>query len=48
MKAAEQGESNAQYSLGVCYEGGYGFTQSDEDAVKWYTISANQGHPKHN
>ncbi|KAG0239404.1 hypothetical protein BGW41_007668 [Actinomortierella wolfii] len=43
FKAAIQGDSNAQFYLGVRYEDGQGVTQSHVEAVKWYTKSALQG-----
>ena len=42
-KAAEQGDANAQYNLGVCYENGYGVTQDYSHAVYWYRKAAGQG-----
>lgn len=42
-KAAEQGNADAQYNLGVCYDNGEGVTQSYEEAVKWYRLAAEQG-----
>ena len=42
--AAEQGDAEAQYHLGVCYEKGEGVTQSYKEAVKWYQKAAEQGY----
>lgn len=42
-KAAEQGDSNAQYNLGICYENGRGVEQNYKKAVEWYTKAAEQG-----
>jgi len=43
-KAAEQGEPNAQYTLGVCYEQGDGVGKKDHaKAVFWLTKAAAQG-----
>lgn len=42
MKAAEQGDAEAQFSLGVCYFGGLGVEQSYTKAVKWYRKAAEQ------
>lgn len=42
-KAAEQGNIDAQFTLGKCYYNGYGVTQSYTDAVKWYRKAAMQG-----
>ncbi len=43
LKAAEQGDAEAQFSLGVCYFGGLGVEQSYIEAVKWYRKAAEQG-----
>ena len=40
---AEQGNAVAQYNLGVMYDNGRGVPQDDKTAVKWYTLSAEQG-----
>ena len=45
LRAAEQGDADAQYHLGVIYGNGYGVQQSDAEAVKWYRKAAEQGHP---
>ncbi len=41
---AEQGDADAQYNLGVCYDNGQGVDEDDAEAVKWYRKSAEQGH----
>ena len=43
--AAEQGDANAQYVLGVLYEDGLGVEQSNTEAAKWYRKAAEQGDP---
>ena len=40
---AEQGNAEAQYSLGVMYDNGQGVTQNYAEAVKWYRKAADQG-----
>ena len=40
---AEQGDANAQYSLGVMYANGHGVPEDDKQAVKWYRLAAEQG-----
>ena len=40
---AEQGDSDAQYSLGFMYANGLGVPQDYKTAVKWYTLAAEQG-----
>jgi hypothetical protein len=42
--AAEQGEVEAQYYLGRCYENSLGVSQDKEEAMKWYRKAAEQGH----
>ncbi len=41
--AAEQGDAEAQFNLGNMYRKGEGVPQSDQEAVKWYRLSAEQG-----
>ncbi|HAR33023.1 MAG TPA: hypothetical protein DCR95_02740, partial [Desulfobacter sp.] len=41
--AAEQGNANAQYILGVMYEKGKDVPQDFKEAVKWYKLAAEQG-----
>ncbi len=43
LKAAEQGESTAQYYLAVCYYKGDGITQDYAQAVEWFLKAAEQG-----
>ena len=42
-KAADQGDADAQYKLGLFYENGYGVTQDKEQAMQWYKKAAEQG-----
>ena len=42
-KAADQGNANAQYNLGVMYENGEGVAKDDKQAVYWYRKAADQG-----
>ena len=42
-KAAEQGNSRAQYELGYCYIKGKGVAQDRNEAIKWYRKAAAQG-----
>ena len=56
VKKAEAGDAVAQWSLGMCYSGGRqtseGFIEckevkkNHEEAVKWFTKSAEQGNPE--
>jgi TPR repeat protein len=41
--AAEQGNADAQYNLGIMYEYGEGVPKDAKSAVKWYTLAAQQG-----
>ncbi|KAL1003447.1 sel1 repeat family protein, partial [Haemophilus influenzae] len=43
LPLAEQGEADAQFSLGVMYAVGRGVKQDDFEAVKWYRKAAEQG-----
>ncbi|NTV66802.1 MAG: toll/interleukin-1 receptor domain-containing protein [Chlorobaculum sp.] len=43
LKAAEQGDANAQCYIGVMYDNGYGVAQNYVEAEKWYRKSAEQG-----
>lgn len=42
-KAAEQGDSDSQCTLGSLYERGYGVAQDNVQAVQWYRKAADQG-----
>ena len=42
-KAAEQGDAQAQFILGVCYAFGKGVEKNPTEAVKWYRKAAEQG-----
>ncbi|KAF8928216.1 hypothetical protein BGZ58_009806, partial [Dissophora ornata] len=44
LKAANQGEANAQYNLGFMYRNGKGVPQDYSKAMEWYLKAANQGH----
>ena len=41
--SAEQGDSVAQYNLGVMYEDGAGVDKDPAEALKWYRLSAEAG-----
>ena len=41
--AADQGDANAQYNLGVMYQNGQGVAQDDSAAIKWFRMAADQG-----
>jgi len=44
---ANQGDSEAQFQLGKCYENGWNDLHMDYDmAVQWYQKAAKQGHPE--
>jgi TPR repeat protein len=42
-KSAEQGNTDAQYGLGLCYWKGDGITKNQESAVKWWRKAADNG-----
>lgn len=46
LKLAEQGLSEGQYNLAVCYETGDGVRQNYEKALFWYKKAAEQGYDK--
>ena len=41
-KAAEQGDSEAQYNLGFMYD--QSVPEDKAEAVRWYRLAAEQGH----
>ena len=43
-RLAELGIPQSQYTLGIMYEQGWGVTQDDAAAVKWYRKAAEQGY----
>jgi hypothetical protein len=42
--AAEQGDAEGQFALGIMYETGAGVPENDAEAVKWFRLAAEQGH----
>ncbi|WP_429952364.1 tetratricopeptide repeat protein [Aeromonas veronii] len=44
LKAAEQGDSDAQFNLGSIYDEGKGVEQNDSTAIEWYSKAAEQGY----
>ena len=44
IRAAEAGDADAQYRLGVMYEFGLEVPQDEAEAVAWYRLAAEQGH----
>lgn len=45
LKAAEQGDSKAQCSLGIMYHYGFGVVRDDRKATEWYRKAAELGNP---
>ena len=43
---AEQGDSYAQYNLGLMYDYGEGVIEDDTQAIYWFRKAAEQGHAK--
>ena len=43
LQAAEQGNADAQFNLGVMYDTGQGVRQDYAQAVQWYRKAAEQG-----
>jgi len=46
INAAQQGDAEAQYRLGVLYDKGVGVKKDKREAVRWYRRAASQGHAK--
>ena len=44
LQVAEQGNAEAQFNLGVMYEGGQGVRQDYTKAVQWFRKAAEQGY----
>ena len=44
LSLAEAGNLDAQFHLGYMYDFGEGIPENDAEAVKWWTIAAEQGH----
>ena len=42
-EAAEDGNAEAQFKLGVCYENGDGVSKNPMEAARWYQAAAEQG-----
>jgi ribosomal protein L7/L12 len=42
-KAAELGDAEGQYRLGLCYQEGFGVTKDEAEAVKWCRKAVEQG-----
>ena len=40
---ADQGDADAQFSLGVMYADGEGVPEDDTEAVRWFRLAADQG-----
>jgi TPR repeat protein len=45
-KAADQGNAEAQYNLGVMYANGQGVPRDDAEAARWYCAAADQSKPE--
>lgn len=45
-QAAEQGDTKAQFNLGVSYDNGLGVPKDDQQAIAWYRKAAEQGDAK--
>ncbi len=44
LQKAENGDRDAQYNLGLCFEKGYGVVPNVQKAYDWYRKAADQGH----
>jgi TPR repeat protein len=43
LRAAELGDPDAQFNVGLIYENGLGVPQDPAEAMKWFALSAEQG-----
>ena len=43
-QAAEQGHTNAEYEVGMCYLDGDGVNEDEYEAAKWFRKAALKGH----
>jgi TPR repeat protein len=41
--AADQGDADDQYNLGVMYDNGDGVPENDAEAARWFRLAADQG-----
>ena len=46
IDAANQGDAEAQYQIGICYKEGTGVRKNMKMSAQWFTKSAEQGHAK--
>jgi hypothetical protein len=46
IKAAEMGNADARYQLGLMYEKGLGLEKDTQSALYWYGVAAQQGHAR--
>ena len=46
QKAAAQGDTDAQYTLGLMYSNGDGVPRNDAKGMEWFQKSAARGHVK--
>lgn len=44
LKQAQNGDADAQYKVGMCYEYGDGVGQDEAKAMRWYGLAAGMGH----
>ena len=45
-EAAEQGDAEAQFNIGVMYDNGRGVPQDDAQAHMWFNLAGARGHEK--
>ena len=46
LPLAQQGQLDAQYSVGYMYHYGYGLPRNEKEATRWITTAAARGHLK--
>ena len=45
-RTAETGDRDAQLQLGILFQFGFNYKDNEIPALTWYSLSANQGHPR--
>ena len=45
-RTAEAGDRNAQLELGILFQYGFNYKDNEIPALTWYSLAANQGHPR--
>jgi len=46
LQLAQQGHTDAQYTIGYMYHYGYGLPRNEKESIRWITTAAARGHPQ--